>query len=174
VQADDIGVASFHGTSTLLNDRNESEVVSKQMEHLGRTKGNPCLVICQKYLTGHPKGPAAAWMLNGLLQAMTDSIVPGNRNLDNTAGELQRFSHLLYPNKAVKKELKAGLMKSFGFGQAGAEILVVHPDYLLAAAGQWPLCPQCNAWSGVLLACAPSSYMPGMPPPPPSSSLVYA
>ena len=132
---DDIGVASFHGTSTLLNDRNESEVVSKQMEHLGRTKGNPVLVVAQKYLTGHPKGPAAAWMLNGILQSLNDGIVPGNRNLDNAAGELQKFTHLLYPNKAVKKELRAGLMKSFGFGQAGAEILVVHPDYVIAAAG---------------------------------------
>jgi fatty acid synthase subunit alpha len=65
---DDIGVASFHGTSTLLNDRNESEVVNTQMNHLGRTKGNKLFVVCQKYLTGHPKGPAAAWMLNGMLQ----------------------------------------------------------------------------------------------------------
>ena len=135
LRPDDIGVASFHGTSTLLNDRNESEVVSKQMEHLGRTKGNPVLVVAQKYLTGHPKGPAAAWMLNGVLQAINDGIVPGNRNLDNAAGELKGFTHLLYPNKAVKKELRAGLMKSFGFGQAGAEILVVHPDYVIAAAG---------------------------------------
>ena len=29
--------------------------------------------------------------------------------------------------------IKAGLLKSFGFGQAGAEILLVHPDMLLAA-----------------------------------------
>ena len=28
---------------------------------------------------------------------------------------------------------RAGLLKSFGFGQAGAEILVVHPDYLLGS-----------------------------------------
>jgi len=58
-----------------------------------------------------------------LSQAMNDGVVPGNRNLDNTAGELKQFTHLLYPNKAVKKDLKAGLLKSFGFGQAGAEIL---------------------------------------------------
>jgi len=35
---DDIAVGSFHGTSTKLNDRNEPEVVHKQMKHLGRTK----------------------------------------------------------------------------------------------------------------------------------------
>jgi fatty acid synthase subunit alpha len=31
--------------------------------------------------------------------------------------------------------VKAVLMKSFGFGQAGGEVLLVHPDYLLAAVG---------------------------------------
>jgi fatty acid synthase subunit beta len=29
--------------------------------------------------------------------------------------------------------LKAGLLKSFGFGQAGGEILIIHPDYVLGA-----------------------------------------
>lgn len=62
---DDIGVASFHGTGTKANDVNESAVVQSQMEHLGRTKGNLLPTIFQKYLTGHPKGAAAAWMMNG-------------------------------------------------------------------------------------------------------------
>jgi 3-oxoacyl-(acyl-carrier-protein) synthase len=35
------------------------------LEHLGRKSGNMLPVVCQKHLTGHPKGPAAAWMLNG-------------------------------------------------------------------------------------------------------------
>lgn len=62
---DDIGVASFHGTGTQANDPNESEVLQRQLNHLGRTPGNMLPAICQKYLTGHPKGAAAAWMLNG-------------------------------------------------------------------------------------------------------------
>jgi fatty acid synthase subunit beta len=62
---DDIGVGSFHGTGTKANDVNESDVVNKQLHHLGRTRGNLLPCICQKYLTGHPKGAAAAWMLNG-------------------------------------------------------------------------------------------------------------
>ncbi|KAJ2524354.1 fatty acid synthase alpha subunit Lsd1, partial [Coemansia sp. RSA 2049] len=37
---DDIGMASFHATSTVANDKNESEVVHKQFKHLGRTPGN--------------------------------------------------------------------------------------------------------------------------------------
>lgn len=103
------------------------------MEHLGRTKGNPLLVICQKWLTGHPKGAAAAWMLNGLIQSMNTGRVPGNRNADNISEELEAFDHLVYPNTATELDkIPAALLKSFGFGQAGAEILLVHPDRLAA------------------------------------------
>ena len=134
---DDIAVASFHGTSTNANDRNESQVVHRQFEHLGRSRGNPVYCIAQKWLTGHPKGPAAAWMFNGVTQAVLSGVVPGNRNIDNTAPELQKYTHIIYPNRSLdiaskQGGMKAGLLKSFGFGQAGAEILVIHPDYLLA------------------------------------------
>ena len=130
---DDIAVGSFHGTSTKLNDTNESEVVNKQLEHLGRAKGNVMLVVTQKYLTGHPKGAAAAWMLNGLMQSMQDGVVPGNRNLDNVDGKLRRNQYLLYPNRSVAlPTVNAAFLKSFGFGQAGAEVVLVHPDYCLS------------------------------------------
>lgn len=76
---DDIGVASFHGTSTQANDKNESDALNKQFKHLGRSKGNAVPTVWQKWLTGHPKGAAAAWMLNGVLQVMQSGIVPGNR-----------------------------------------------------------------------------------------------
>lgn len=49
---DDINVASFHGTSTVANDKNESSAFNQQFTHLGRSKGNPALVIAQKWLTG--------------------------------------------------------------------------------------------------------------------------
>ena len=76
-------------------------------------------------------------MFNGVTQSVLSGVVPGNRNIDNTAPELQNYHHIIYPNRSLdiaSKEggMKAGLLKSFGFGQAGAEILVVHPDYLLA------------------------------------------
>jgi len=65
---DDLGVASFHGTSTVANDKNESDVICQQMVHLGRKKGNALLGIFQKYLTGHPKGAAGAWMLTAVFK----------------------------------------------------------------------------------------------------------
>ncbi|KAI8318369.1 thiolase-like protein [Martensiomyces pterosporus] len=130
---DDIGVASFHGTSTVANDKNESEVLNRQIEHLGRTPGLAVPAICQKWLTGHSKGAAAAFMLNGVLQSLRTGIAPGNRNADNIAAELEKFEYIVYPSRSIQTPgIKAGLLKSFGFGQVGGEILVVHPDHLLA------------------------------------------
>ncbi|KAF4131937.1 4'-phosphopantetheinyl transferase domain-containing protein [Phytophthora infestans] len=130
---DDVGVASFHGTGTKANDKNESEVTHKQMAHLGRSPGNPLPVICQKNLTGHPKGAAGAWMLNGLLQVLNSGLIPGNRQLDNTCETLRKYDQLVYPNRSFQTMgVKAVMMKSFGFGQASGEVLLVHPDYLLS------------------------------------------
>ncbi|GAP92991.2 putative fatty acid synthase alpha subunit [Rosellinia necatrix] len=131
---DDISVASFHGTSTKANDKNESQVINQQMKHLGRSKGNPLLVICQKYLTGHPKGAAGAWMLNGCLQVLNTGIVPGNRNLDDVEPALEAFEHLVYPSEAIQTDdIKACMLTSFGFGQKGGLVILISPRMLFAA-----------------------------------------
>ncbi|KAJ2487623.1 fatty acid synthase alpha subunit Lsd1 [Coemansia sp. RSA 2050] len=131
--ADDIGVASFHGTSTVANDKNESDVLNTQLKYLGRTPGHVMPVVCQKWLTGHPKGSAASFMLNGVIQSLRTGLIPGNRNADNIGKELEAFDYALYLSKSIQTTgIKAGLLKSFGFGQVGGELLVVHPDYLLA------------------------------------------
>jgi len=130
---DDIGVASFHGTSTKANDKNESSVICQQLRHLGRKKGNAVLGIFQKYLTGHPKGAAGAWMLNGCLQVLDSGLVPGNRNADNVAEEMEQFDLILYPSRTLQTDgVKAFSVTSFGFGQKGAQVIGVHPKYLFA------------------------------------------
>ncbi len=55
---DDIDVASLHGTSTVKNDINETDVIQRQLVHLGRTKGNVLPCVTQKSLLGHGKGSA--------------------------------------------------------------------------------------------------------------------
>lgn len=128
---DDIGIASFHGTSTKANDKNESEAIHMMLKHLGRSRGNPILGIFQKYLTGHPKGAAGAWMLNGVLQSINSGIVPGNRNADNIDKALEQYDMIVYPSVSLQTYgIKAGILTSFGFGQKGAFALIIHPDYL--------------------------------------------
>ncbi|KAI2783632.1 putative 3-oxoacyl-synthase [Daldinia loculata] len=135
--ADDIGVVSLHGTSTDLNEKNEVEVLHRQLSHLGRTPGNAALAVCQKYLTGHPKGAAAAWMLNGCCQILDTGAVPGNKNADNIDVALEPWENLVFPNRTIKvDEVNAFSVTSFGFGQKGAQALGVHPKYVLATIGE--------------------------------------
>ncbi|KAJ2740131.1 fatty acid synthase alpha subunit Lsd1, partial [Coemansia sp. BCRC 34301] len=135
--ADDIGVASFHGTSTVANDKNESDIFNSQLKHLGRTPGHVVPVVCQKWLTGHSKGAAASFMVNGVLQSLRTGLIPGNRNADNIDKELEAYDYALYLSKSVQTSgIKAGLLKSFGFGQVGGELLLVHSDYLFATLGK--------------------------------------
>ncbi|KAL2215255.1 3-oxoacyl-synthase [Thermoascus aurantiacus ATCC 26904] len=130
---DDIDVASFHGTSTVANDKNESDVICQQLKHLGRKKGNAVLGIFQKYLTGHPKGAAGAWMLNGCLQVLNSGLVPGNRNADNVDKVMEQFDYIVYPNRSIQTDgVKAFSLTSFGFGQKGAQVIGIHPKYLFA------------------------------------------
>lgn len=134
---DDVGVASFHGTSTVANDKNESDVICQQMKHLGRKKGNALLGVFQKYLTGHPKGAAGAWMMNGCLQVLNSGLVPGNRNADNIDKVMEKFDYIVYPSRAIQTDgVKAFSVTSFGFGQKGAQAIGIHPRYLFATLDQ--------------------------------------
>ena len=132
---EDLNVASLHGTSTQANDKNEGDVICKQLRHLGRSKGNVILGICQKYLTGHPKGAAGAWMFNGALQVLDTGLVPGNRNADNVDKKLEQYDLLHYPGRASIQTdgIKAVSLTSFGFGQKSGQAVAVHPRYLFAA-----------------------------------------
>ena len=131
---DDLNVASFHGTSTMANDKNESDVICQQMKHLGRKKGNALMGIFQKYLTGHPKGAAGAFMFNGALQVLNSGLVPGNRNADNVDPVMEKFDYIVYPSQSIQTDgIKAFSVTSFGFGQKGAQAIGIHPKYLFAA-----------------------------------------
>ncbi|KAJ2725143.1 fatty acid synthase alpha subunit Lsd1 [Coemansia sp. Benny D115] len=130
---DDIGFASFHGTSTVANDQNEAEVLDAKLKNIGRTRGCVLPVVCQKWLTGHPKAAAGSFALNGIIQSMRTGLIPGNRNADNIDIKMRKLDHILLLSKTVKvPKVKAALLTSFGFGQVGSELLIVHPDYILS------------------------------------------
>jgi fatty acid synthase subunit alpha len=103
------------------------------MRHLGRSKGNALLGIFQKYLTGHPKGAAGAWMFNGCLQVLNTGLVPGNRNADNIDQIMEQYDYVVYPSRTIQTDgIKAFSVTSFGFGQKGTQAVGIHPKYLFA------------------------------------------
>lgn len=135
LNGDSIGVLSMHGTSTKANDKNESHVYHSLMKHLERTKSNAIPAIAQKWLCGHAKGGAAGWALNGLIQSIQSHTVPGNRNADDISPELREYSYLLYASQTIKRapqDLHVGLLTSFGFGQVGGIVMILHPNHLFA------------------------------------------
>ncbi len=136
LDADDIAVVSKHDTSTQANDVNENRLHAALQAALGRTPGLPLAVISQKALTGHPKGAAAAWQLNGLLQAMADDVVPANANLEDVDPAMAEFEPLTFTDAAVpfaRGGIRAGLVTSLGFGHVGALVAMVHPFFFWRA-----------------------------------------
>lgn len=132
--ADDVGVISMHGTSTMANDKNESHVYHSLFERMGRTPSLAVPVMAQKWILGHAKGGAAAWATNGVMQSLLHSTVTGNRNADDISPELQQYKYLLYNSTSIQRtlqDLHAGLVTSFGFGQVGGIALLLHPAHLL-------------------------------------------
>ncbi|MBJ7518142.1 MAG: DUF1729 domain-containing protein [Solirubrobacteraceae bacterium] len=135
--ADDIGVVSKHDTSTAMNDPNEADLHERLADALGRTPGNPLLVVSQKSVTGHSKGGAAAWQVAGLTQILATGVIPGNRHLESPNPLVTAGRHLAVGDWPIRlargQRLRAGLITSLGFGHVSALIALAHPDVFVSA-----------------------------------------
>ena len=137
LDADDIAVVSKHDTSTEMNDPNEADLHHRIQTAIGRTPGNPLLVVSQKSVTGHAKGGAAAWQVAGVLQMMESGIVPGNRTLESADPLLDASTHLAVGHRTFRcaelEPIRAALVTSLGFGHVSALLAIAHPDVFVAA-----------------------------------------
>ncbi len=130
LRADDIAVVSKHDTSTEMNDPSEADLHDRLQDALGRTPGNPLLVVSQKTVTGHAKGGAAAWQLDGVLRMLDTGTIPGNRNLESVDPLERGVRHLALGDRPIRLAAppRAALLTSLGFGHVSAVLLVAHPD----------------------------------------------
>lgn len=134
VTPDDIAVVSKHDTSTNANDPNESELHNTLAHAIGRTDGNPLFVISQKTLTGHAKGGACIFQINGLTQLFRSGVIPGNASLDCVDPKLARDDHMVWLREPMRIgdcagscAVKAALATSLGFGHVSGFVALVHP-----------------------------------------------
>ena len=147
VTPDDIAVVSKHDTSTNANDPNESELHNTLAHAIGRTEGNPLLVISQKSLTGHAKGGACVFQINGLTQLFRTGIVPANAALDCVDPKLKRDDFMVWPTSPIKVgPVKAGLATSLGFGHVGGFVAIVSPGAFEAAVAHTAGDETLQAW----------------------------
>jgi len=133
---DDVAAAWKHDTSTDANDPNENRAYDRIFRWLGRSPGNPLVVVSQKALTGHSKGGAAAWQVAGLCQGLATGVIPGNPNLDDPDPAMRAYETVAFtdaPLCLAPGAFEAGMVTSLGFGHVGGIVCLVHPDRALAA-----------------------------------------
>ena len=115
-QSGDVGHVNAHGTSTPFNDRIE---VAALREVFG---GDPPPTTATKSAIGHLLGGAGAVESIFCILAMRDQIVPPTLNLDNPDEGTEGVD--LVPHKARRREVKAVLNNSFGFGGTNASLVM--------------------------------------------------
>ncbi|HSM95304.1 MAG TPA: beta-ketoacyl-ACP synthase II, partial [Rhizomicrobium sp.] len=116
IQPSDIDYVNAHGTSTMA-DGIELGAVER---FLGNAAGKVSM-SSTKSAIGHLLGAAGAVEAIFCLLAIRDQIVPPTLNLDNPAVETKVD---LVPHRARKREVKAALSNSFGFGGTNASLIV--------------------------------------------------
>lgn len=117
LKPEDIDYINAHGTSTPLNDKNETLAVKS----LFGDHAYKLLISSTKSMTGHLLGAAGAIECIIIALTIENSIVPPTINYENPDPELD----LDYvPNKARNCVVNVALSNSFGFGGHNATILV--------------------------------------------------
>jgi 3-oxoacyl-[acyl-carrier-protein] synthase II len=112
----DIDYVNAHGTSTPLGDEIELRAVERLF---GNAKGKMSM-SSTKSAIGHLLGAAGAVEAVFSVLAIRDQIVPPTLNLDNPSVDTEID---LVPHKAKKREVKAALSNSFGFGGTNASLI---------------------------------------------------
>jgi len=112
----DIDYINAHGTSTELNDKNETQAIKTVFgDHAYKLS-----VSSTKSMTGHLLGAAGAVESIASILAIKNSIVPPTINLDEPGEELD----LNYtPKVPVEKDINYALSNTFGFGGHNATLL---------------------------------------------------
>jgi 3-oxoacyl-[acyl-carrier-protein] synthase II len=118
----DIDYVNAHGTSTPLGD----EIELRAVERLFGNAAERVSMSSTKSSIGHLLGAAGAVEAIFSILALRDQICPPTLNLDNPSVETKID---LVPHKAKKREVKAALSNSFGFGGTNATLILTQPPH---------------------------------------------
>jgi 3-oxoacyl-[acyl-carrier-protein] synthase II len=116
VNYEEIDYINAHGTSTQLNDINET----KAIKALFGSHVNDLVISSTKSMTGHLLGAAGGIEAIATLLAIENSIIPPTINLTNPDPECDlNYS----PLKPTQKEIRYAISNTFGFGGHNASLL---------------------------------------------------
>lgn len=121
IKPEEVDYLNAHGTSTELNDKNETAAIKATFGEHARKMA----ISSTKSMTGHLLGAAGAMEAFACAQALRTGIVPPTINYDTPDPECD----LDYtPNTAVKRDLKVALSNTFGFGGHNATLALRRVD----------------------------------------------
>ncbi len=118
VELSDIGYINAHGTSTPAGDVGEAMAVKRLFGDEGIKHVS---MSSTKSAIGHLLGAAGAVEAVYTVMAIQEQTCPPTLNLENPADELADFD--LVPLKPKKREIKAAMSNSFGFGGTNSSIV---------------------------------------------------
>ena len=121
---EDIDYINAHGTSTKVGDKAESNAIAKLFGD--KEKNQNLLVSSTKSMTGHMLGSAGSAEAIICIKAMQEGIAPPTINLEEQDPEVANLDYVACI--ARKKELKATLSNSFGFGGHNAVLIFKKPE----------------------------------------------
>jgi len=116
ITIDDVDYINAHGTSTPFNDRNESNAIVTVFGD----RSKDLLVSSTKSMTGHLLGAAGAIEAIACVKAIAEGIVPPTINYNTPDPECGDLNFV--PNSPIKKEIRAALSNTFGFGGHNATL----------------------------------------------------
>jgi 3-oxoacyl-[acyl-carrier-protein] synthase II len=116
----DIDYVNAHGTSTPVGD----EIELKAVERLFGNAADRVSMSSTKSSIGHLLGAAGAVEAIFCILAIRDQVCPPTLNLDNPSVESKID---LVPHKARKRQIRAALSNSFGFGGTNATLILTAP-----------------------------------------------
>lgn len=117
VKLEDIGYVNAHGTSTPAGDVGEAMAVARLF---GDNIKNVSM-SSTKSAMGHLLGAAGAVEAVLTIKAINEQTCPPTLNLENPAPEVAEMD--LVPLKAKKREIKAAMSNSFGFGGTNSSVV---------------------------------------------------
>jgi 3-oxoacyl-[acyl-carrier-protein] synthase II len=113
----EVDYVNLHGTSTVLNDRIETNALKLAFD--GSSAKIP--MSATKSQIGHPQGASGAAGLGAALCAMHTNLIPPTINLDDPDPECD----LDYvPNEARKADIRIALCNCIGFGSKNSAIVI--------------------------------------------------
>jgi 3-oxoacyl-[acyl-carrier-protein] synthase II len=116
---EDIDYVNVHGTSTPLGDISETLAIKEVFgEHAYKLN-----ISSTKSMTGHLLGAAGAIEAIACVKSIQDNVIPPTINFEHEDENID-YNLNLTLNKAQKREVKAALSNTFGFGGHNTSIIV--------------------------------------------------